>query len=211
MMEKLIINPFTLVRLRWLLIVGLVQAVFAAPLYPDQTHTLSTVQMPIVSMIRGLGFLQKPFDIKTEKSTSSFRGVKKERLFRSIILQAANRHQVDPAIIQAIIMAESSYNPKAISRRGAKGLMQLMPRTARALGVKNSFNPEHNINGGVKYFKQLLNQFDGDLKLALAAYNAGSRKVRRYKGVPPFKATHRYIKKVFEYHRYYRGLMIRNG
>ncbi len=210
-MEKLKINPLSLVRLRWLLIVGLVQAVFATPLYPEQIHTRSPVHIPKATMIHPVGLLKMPRDIETKKNTSSFGGVKKERLFRPIILQAANRHQVDPAIIQAIIMAESSYNPKAVSRRGAKGLMQLMPRTARALGVKNSFNPEHNINGGVKYFKQLLNQFDGDLKLALAAYNAGSRKVRRYKGVPPFKATHRYIKKVFEYHRYYRGLMIRNG
>jgi len=211
MMEKSKINPFSLVQLRWLLIVGLVQALFATPLYPDQTHTLSPVNMPMATMIHPVGLLKMPRDIETKKSTPSLRGVKKERLFRPIILQASNRYQVDPAIIQAIIMAESSYNPKAVSRRGAKGLMQLMPRTARALGVKDSFNPEHNINGGVKYFKQLLNQFDGDLKLALAAYNAGSRKVRRYKGVPPFKATHRYIKKVFEYHRYYRGLMIRNG
>ena len=72
-------------------------------------------------------------------------------------------------------MAESGYDPKAISKRGAKGLMQLMPSTAKALGVKDIFDPEHNINGGVRYFKRLVNRFDGDVRLALAAYNAGSR------------------------------------
>jgi len=137
----------------------------------------------------------------------SVHGKKTEASLHPIILRAANRHQVDPALVKAIIMVESSYNPKAISRRGAKGLMQLMPKTAEALGVGDSFNPEHNINAGVKYFRKLLNRFNGDIKLALAAYNAGSRKVRLYQGVPPFKATHSYIRKVFEYHQYYKEEM----
>ena len=80
-------------------------------------------------------------------------------------------------------------------------------KTAEALGVGDSFNPEHNINAGVRYFRKLLDQFDGDVKLALAAYNAGSRKVRKYNGIPPFKATRCYIKKVFEYHQYYKKQM----
>jgi len=104
----------------------------------------------------------------------------------------------------AIIMAESSYNPKAISKKGAKGLMQLMPTTAKSLGVKDIFNPEHNINAGVRYFKKLLNQFNGDVELALAAYNAGSRKVREHRGIPPFGATKYYIKKVIKYYRHYK-------
>jgi soluble lytic murein transglycosylase-like protein len=138
-------------------------------------------------------------------STPSAPGKEKERVFHPLILKAANRYQVDSALIKAIIMAESNYNPKAVSKRGAKGLMQLMPKTAEALGVGDSFDPEHNINAGVRYFRKLLNQFDGDTKLALAAYNAGSRKVREYRGVPPFRATHRYIKRVFEYHKYYKN------
>jgi soluble lytic murein transglycosylase-like protein len=104
-------------------------------------------------------------------------------------------------------MAESSYNPKAISKKGARGLMQLMPATAKALGVEDSFNPEHNIYGGVKYFKQLLDRFDGDTSMALAAYNAGSRKVRQYQGIPPFKATHYYIKRVVSYYDRYKAEM----
>ncbi len=123
--------------------------------------------------------------------------------FDNFIQKAAGRYEVDPALVKAIIMAESSYNPRAVSRKGAIGLMQLMPRTARALGVEDSFDPELNIDAGVKYFRQLLDQFDGDVKLAIAAYNAGSRKVRKYNGIPPFKHTRYYVAKVMEYHQLY--------
>ena len=142
-----------------------------------------------------------------ERNLLSVHAKKTEASLQPIILRAANRYQVDPALIKAIIMAESSYNPKAISRRGAKGLMQLMPKTAEVLGVGDSFNPEQNINAGVRHFKGLLDRYKGDVRLALAAYNAGSRKVRKYQGVPPFKATHYYIKKVLEYYQYYREKM----
>ncbi len=125
-------------------------------------------------------------------------------LFRSIIQEASDLYEVEPELIQAIIMAESSYNPRAVSRRGARGLMQLMPATAKSLGVEDSFNPEHNIHGGVRYFKQLLDRFGGDTRMALAAYNAGSKKVRKYQGIPPFKATKYYIKKVFSYYKSYK-------
>lgn len=152
-----------------------------------------------------------PFSVKELSKTrpglspASVSGKKTESLFHPIILQAANRYQVDPALVNAIIMAESGYNPKAVSKRGARGLMQLMPETAQALGVKDSFNPEQNIDGGVRYFKQLVNQFNGDVKLALAAYNAGSRNVRFYQGIPPFKATRFYIKKVLKYYHIYKN------
>lgn len=130
-----------------------------------------------------------------------------EQIFHPFIFAAANRYSVDPALVKAIIMAESNYNPRAISKKGAVGLMQLMPTTAAALGVKDSLNPEHNINGGVKYLKKLLNQFEGDLELAVAAYNAGSKKVKKYNGVPPYKATRYYVKKVFDYYQYYKKEM----
>jgi hypothetical protein len=142
-------------------------------------------------------------DVKSDKNPTPLSGKITECLFDSIIHEAASRYEVDPDLVKAIIMAESSYNPKAVSKKGAKGLMQLMPKTAKALGVKDSFNPEHNINAGVKYFRQLLNQFNGDVKLALAAYNAGSKKVKKYKGIPPFKTTRYYVKKVIEYHKFY--------
>lgn len=132
---------------------------------------------------------------------------KKEHLFHPIILQEADRHEIDPALVKAIIMAESGYNPNAISEKGAKGLMQLMPSTAQALGVEDVFNPQQNISGGVRYFKKLVNRFDGDIKLALAAYNAGSKKVRHYQGIPPYKSTHYYIEKVFKYYKLYKNQM----
>jgi soluble lytic murein transglycosylase-like protein len=131
--------------------------------------------------------------------------------FEEHILQAAQTYQVDATLIRAIIMAESSYNPRAVSHRGAQGLMQLMPTTAKWLGIEDSFDPAMNIDGGVRYFKKLLDRFDGDVKLALAAYNAGSRYVRKYGGVPPFKATRIYIKKVLRYHRILQDQLAASG
>ena len=142
-----------------------------------------------------------------ERNPLSVHGKKTEAFLHPIILRAANRHRIDPALVKAIIMAESSYNPKAISKRGARGLMQLMPQTAEILGVKDSFNPEQNINAGVRHFKGLMNRFKGDVKLALAAYNVGSKKVRKYQGVPPFKATQHCVKKVLEYYQYFKERM----
>jgi soluble lytic murein transglycosylase-like protein len=128
------------------------------------------------------------------------------RLYHPIIKRAARRYEVDPALVKAIIMAESAYNPRAVSNSGALGLMQLMPSTARSLGVADSFNPEHNITGGVRYFRQLLNTVDEDPSLALAAYNAGPAKVLRYNGMPPYKVTRRYVQKVLAYYRCYQHL-----
>jgi transglycosylase-like protein with SLT domain len=126
-----------------------------------------------------------------------------ERLLQPVILEASERYKVDHSIIRAIIMAESSYNLMATSEKGAEGLMQLMPNTARELGVTDSFNPTQNIHAGARYFKKLLKRYKGNVRLALAAYNAGIRNVSEYNGIPPFKATHSYIKKVLNYQRYY--------
>lgn len=145
---------------------------------------------------------------KTEQSLESVSGRKEEHLYHMFIIQTASHYQIDPALIKAIIMAESGYNTKAVSKSGAKGLMQLMPQTAQSLGVEDIFNPHQNITGGVQYFKHLVNRFNGDVKLALAAYNAGSKNVRNYNGVPPFRATHSYIKKVIMYYQIYKNQMV---
>ena len=147
-------------------------------------------------------------DVIDQKPKNNFSGLdirKREHIFHPIIHEAADRYKVDAALVKAIIMAESGYNPTAISKRGAVGLMQLMPATAGDLGVDDLLDPVHNIDAGVKYFKRLLNQFNGDLRLALAAYNAGSRKVKKYQGIPPFKSTHYFIQKVFKYYQFYQG------
>lgn len=137
------------------------------------------------------------------KSSSTHQS-RSEHMLHRIIFQAAERYNVDSALIKAIIMVESRFNSRAVSKKGARGLMQLMPRTAKLLGVTDSFNPEQNINGGVRHFRGLLNIFNGDVRLALAAYHAGSVKVKKYKGVPPYKATRHYINQVFQYYQFYR-------
>ena len=124
--------------------------------------------------------------------------------YSTIIKTAAARHKIDPALVKAVIMAESRYNHLAVSKKGAGGLMQLMPNTAKSLGVQDIFDPEDNITGGVRYLKKLLNRFDGDTKLALAAYNAGSRYVRHYGGIPPFRQTRTFIKNVLKYQQMYK-------
>lgn len=130
-----------------------------------------------------------------------------KRQYRDLIHQAANRHGIDPAMIQAIIMAESSFNPNAVSSRGAQGLMQLMPQTAESLGVANAFDPGKNIDAGARYFRWLLNHCRGDVQMALAAYNAGLQNVKNHNGIPPFKTTQRYVKKVLSYYEHYKRML----
>jgi soluble lytic murein transglycosylase-like protein len=135
---------------------------------------------------------------------ASARGKEAEKILHPVIHELASHYDVDPGLIKAIIWAESSFNPSAVSPRGAMGLMQLMPATAKSLGVKDILDPQNNIDCGVRYFKQLMVQFHGDERLALAAYNAGSTRVVQYNGVPPFEATQYYIKKVFRYYNRYK-------
>jgi len=119
------------------------------------------------------------------------------------IKAACRKYSLDPALVKAVIHAESQFDPWAISPKGAIGLMQLHPITARELGVKDPFNPKYNIDGGVRYLRDLLKSFEGDQHLALAAYNAGPGRVYRHKGVPPFKDTRNYLARVFRYLAYY--------
>lgn len=118
------------------------------------------------------------------------------------IERASYEHDVDPALVRAVIHAESSFNPYAVSPKGARGLMQLMPSTARMLGVRNSFSPESNIRGGTKYLSQLLKRFPNEAH-AIAAYNAGSVPVTKYKGVPPYAETREYVKRVLSLKKQY--------
>jgi hypothetical protein len=126
------------------------------------------------------------------------------RRFSSIIDVAARSHGVEPALVQAVITAESGFNPNALSRKGASGLMQLMPDTARRYGVQNIFDPVENIHGGVRYLKDLLTLFKGDMRLAVAGYNAGENAViRAGHRIPPYAETQHYVPKVIDlYHRF---------
>jgi soluble lytic murein transglycosylase-like protein len=113
-----------------------------------------------------------------------------------LVREAADRHRVDPALVRAVIETESNWNPGAISRKGAVGLMQLMPTTAQRFGVYERFSPQQNVDAGVRYLKVLLQRYDGNLDLALAAYNAGEGAVDRAHGVPAFRETRNYVQKV---------------
>ena len=127
--------------------------------------------------------------------------------YNNEIAAAAREHGVDEAIVRAIIHAESAFNPNALSRVGAQGLMQLMPATARRFGVSNAFEPTQNIQGGVKYLAWLLKRFNGNLTLAAAGYNAGEGAVDKYKGVPPYSETRRYVERVGVLADRYRGTL----
>ncbi len=131
-----------------------------------------------------------------------------ERFFDNIIHHASTLFEIDPALIKAIIKVESDFNPRAVSHAGAKGLMQLMPKTAYEMEVINPFNPEENIVGGTKYFRYLLNRFDNDLKISLAAYNAGETAVIKNGGVPGYKETKEFITKVMKYYNYYKKYLM---
>ncbi len=122
--------------------------------------------------------------------------------FDRLILRAAESYDVDPALVKAVVAAESNFEPRAVSRVGAQGLMQLMPQTARAMGVRRPFAPSENIRGGVRYLRKLLDRFD-DLDHALAAYNAGPDAVMRYGGIPPYPETEAYVTRVLSHYRRY--------
>jgi soluble lytic murein transglycosylase-like protein len=111
---------------------------------------------------------------------------------------AARRHGLEPALVLAVVQVESAFRPHAISPKGAQGLMQLMPPTARELGVKDAFDPEQNLDGGARYLRQLLVRYKGDVKRALAAYNAGPGAVDRHQGVPPYRETRQYVRRVLD-------------
>lgn len=135
-----------------------------------------------------------------ETTNTSFSSVLQETTsLDSIITKASEKYNVPASLIKAVCKAESNFNAKAVSHCGAQGVMQLMPSTAKSLGVKNALDPEQNIMGGTKLLSQLLDKYDGNVTYALAAYNAGSGNVAKYGGVPPFKETQNYIKKITGY------------
>jgi soluble lytic murein transglycosylase-like protein len=150
-------------------------------------------------------------DIKKDTGYKLFLRTPKKKVsqyikeYEGIIVQASRRFNVDPSLVKALIKAESDFDNRAVSRKGAQGLMQLMPETANAMEVANPFSPEENIFGGTRYFSLLLERFKNDKKLALAAYNAGPEAVESYGGLPPFPETEFFVAKVLDYYEKYKS------
>lgn len=162
------------------------------------TNLISRISL--VELLQALSSISSRKNVRVNAETGNriVSGDKDKKTFAEIIREASARYGVDESVIRAVIKHESSFNPKAVSGCGAQGLMQLMPATAQSLGVKDAFNPEENIMAGTHYLKQKLDEFDGNLALALAAYNAGSGAVRKYGGIPPYQETRAYVNKVIK-------------
>lgn len=140
-----------------------------------------------------------------EQGKAALGALSRPVVFEQMIRLASDRHGVDPHLVRAVIKVESDFNIQARSHKGAQGLMQLMPETAQLHQVSNAYDPEENINGGVRHLRLLLDRYQGDLHLTLAAYNAGVKAVERHRGVPPFAETREYIRRVMSYLDGYRG------
>jgi soluble lytic murein transglycosylase-like protein len=125
--------------------------------------------------------------------------------YDSLIRSASGRYNIDAELVRAVIKTESDFNASARSRKGAMGLMQLMPETARLHNVMNAYNPEENVEAGVRHLRMLLDRYRGDLELSLAAYNAGSGAVEKHRGIPPFVETREYVRRVLSFYDSYRG------
>jgi len=138
----------------------------------------------------------KPLRAGVSVSMDQFQAVNPERAYDDIISEAADAYKIDPDLIRAVVRAESAFNPMVVSPAGAQGLMQLMPALAEEMGVTDPFDPRQNIMAGAKYLRWLLDLNRGNIPLTLAGYNAGPTIVSKYKRVPPFKETQRYVKKI---------------
>jgi soluble lytic murein transglycosylase-like protein len=125
--------------------------------------------------------------------------------YDDIIAEAQRRHGVDAPLIKAMVRAESGFNPRAVSHKGALGLMQLMPKNIKRFNVQDPYNPWDNIMGGARYIKEMLVRFEGRLPLALAAYNAGPQMVEQYRGIPPYNETQRYVRKVMRFYAIFKN------
>jgi len=155
----------------------------------------------IQSVMQNLMFtlLEKLLSKIEDKSQTNTEGQAVSGDFANLINQAAQKYDVNPGLVQAVIKAESNFNPNAVSSAGALGLMQLMPGTANSLGVSDPLDPAQNIEGGVKFLSQLLDRYNGNMQLAVAAYNAGPGAVDRYGGIPPYQETQTYVNRVLGY------------
>jgi len=171
--------------------------------YEDENGVIHFTNCPRDSKFK-LYIKESNQDVGEEPSSESLTYLKNVRLYDPLISEFSKKYEIDFALIKAIIRAESGFNAFAISRKGARGLMQLMPETALRMNVSNIFNPRENIEGGVRYFKYLLSLFNNDLRLSLAAYNAGENLVLEIRTIPPYRETVDYVRKVLNFYQSYK-------
>ncbi|MDN5940939.1 MAG: lytic transglycosylase domain-containing protein [Nitrospira sp.] len=198
------LHRHTAIRLTTTVIVGIGSLAFSIPTtaaeiyqYIGPNGSISLTNVPSDSRYQ-----------KIEIESSRFNSTLSEQELEPVIRRYSFQHRLHPALIRAVIKAESNFDPRAVSRAGAIGLMQLMPQTAVRLDVRDMYDPDDNVGGGTKYLRQLLDRFHGNLPLALAAYNAGENAVDHYQALPPFNETRQYVRKVL---RYYRTFLVRDG
>lgn len=164
---------------------------------PFQEVLQSTAKSQFGGLLTNPATTEVQAEISTQPTLRNYANVSKPQLL-SMISKISAKHGVDEKLVKALIKQESGFNPKAKSHCGAMGLMQLMPGTAKTLGVKDAFNPIQNVDGGVRHLKWLLSKYNGNVVLALAAYNAGSGAVDKYDGVPPYAETQNYVKSILK-------------
>jgi len=184
-------------RIAWLALAAACSA--AAGDVPSAPHKISTVRVDPASgrLVRSVVVQPRVIAPRLAGQSAGFREPDSPGTSISELVDAAaKQYDVDPLLVHSVIEVESGYNPKAVSPKGAQGLMQLMPSTAKGLGVQNSFDPRQNIEAGVRHLRQLTEQYGGDLRLALAAYNAGAGAVSRYNTIPPYPETLNYVYQV---------------
>ena len=188
---------------RWIGLVGLILAALSAAvptaradiyMYRDANGVMHFTNTPVSSKYR----------IYVRSRQPRLRPSPGSRKYDRIIQDASQRYGVDFSLLKAIIRAESSFNPAAVSRKGARGLMQIMPENFNALEIRDPFDPRQNIMGGARYFRTLLDRYQGKVALTLAAYNAGPTAVDRYQRIPPYVETQDYVAKVLRYYRFYK-------
>ncbi len=165
--------------------------------YIDENGVMHFTNVPTSSIQNFKLFLKEKPQITHRYSTEKY---------DALISDASERHGVSFPLLKAIIKAESDFDPHAVSKKGATGLMQIMPENFKPLGIRDPFDPWENINAGARYFKQMYDRFKGKLALSLAAYNAGPTAVDRYKTIPPYEETEEYVRRVLKYYYNYKNL-----